>query len=97
MDVGSARPWCGETRGYGTPNADVMLGVVDPADNYVYEVHQYLDSNYSGTHPECRNEIVGVTTLRLSPNGCESITSTDTSASSALERTRLVLPRSMPC
>lgn len=52
------------SRGYGTPNADVMLGVVDPADNYVYEVHQYLDSNYSGTHPECRNETVGVTTLK---------------------------------
>jgi endoglucanase len=52
------------SRGYGTPNADVMLGVVDPAENYVYEVHQYLDSNYSGTHPECRNETVGVTTLK---------------------------------
>lgn len=52
------------SRGYGTPNADVMLGVVDPADNYVYEVHQYLDSNFSGTHPQCRNETVGVTTLK---------------------------------
>jgi endoglucanase len=52
------------SRGYGTPNADVMLGIVDPAENYVYEVHQYLDSNYSGTHPECRNETVGVTTLK---------------------------------
>jgi endoglucanase len=52
------------SRGYGTPNADIMLGVVDPVDNYVYEVHQYLDSNYSGTHPECRNETVGVTTLK---------------------------------
>jgi endoglucanase len=51
------------SRGYGTPNAEAMLGIVDPADNYVYEVHQYLDSNYSGTHPECRNETVGVTTL----------------------------------
>ncbi len=52
------------SRSYGTPNADIMLGVVDPADNYVYEVHQYLDSNYSGTHPECRNETVGVMTLK---------------------------------
>lgn len=51
------------SRGYGTPNADAMLGIVDPMENYVYEVHQYLDSNYSGTHPECRNEAVGVTTL----------------------------------
>lgn len=52
------------SRSYGTPNADVMLGVTDPADNYVYEVHQYLDSNYSGTQPQCRNETVGVTTLK---------------------------------
>lgn len=52
------------SRGYGTPNAEAMLGIVDPAENYVYEVHQYLDSNFSGTHPECRNETVGVTTLK---------------------------------
>jgi endoglucanase len=56
-----AHSWFGKS--YGTPNAAVMLGINDPADNYVYELHQYLDSNYSGTHPECRNETVGVTTL----------------------------------
>lgn len=50
---------------YGAPNSDVMLGVIDPANNYVYEVHQYLDSNYSGTHPACRSETVGVDTLQL--------------------------------
>lgn len=51
------------SKGYGTPNAAVMLGVNDPADNYVYELHQYLDSDYSGTHPECKSEKIGVTTL----------------------------------
>ena len=56
-----AHSWLG--RSYGTPNGDVMLGIVDPVENYVYEVHQYLDSNYSGTHPECRNESIGVTTI----------------------------------
>jgi endoglucanase len=56
-----AHSWFGKS--YGTPNAAVMLGVNDPADNYVYELHQYLDSNYSGTHAECKNETVGVTTL----------------------------------
>lgn len=29
-------------------NASVMAGVVDPNNNYGYEMHQYLDSNYSG-------------------------------------------------
>lgn len=52
------------SRSYGTPNAEAMLGVVDPANNYVYEVHQYLDSDYSGTHAECRSETVGVDTLK---------------------------------
>lgn len=48
---------------YGTSNATAMRNVVDPANNFVYELHQYLDSNYSGTHPQCKNETVGVTTL----------------------------------
>jgi len=26
----------------------------DPADNIACEVHQYLDPDHSGTHPECR-------------------------------------------
>jgi endoglucanase len=56
-----AHSWMG--RSYGTPNAEVMLGVADPANNYAFEVHQYLDKDYSGTHPECRNEQIGVTTL----------------------------------
>lgn len=34
-------------------NADVMVNIKDPADNYAYEVHQYLDSNFSGTHATC--------------------------------------------
>ena len=38
---------------YGTPNAEVMLGIADSLDNYAYEIHQYLDSDYSGTSPEC--------------------------------------------
>ena len=33
-----------------TDNAKVMLGFQDPADNFAYEVHQYLDSDGSGTH-----------------------------------------------
>ncbi len=52
------------SRSHGGPNATVMLGVRDPADNYVYEVHQYLDSNYSGTHPGCKSKAVGVITLK---------------------------------
>ena len=44
---------------YGTPNADVMGGVVDPGNNFVYEIHQYLDADASGTLPTCVSETIG--------------------------------------
>ncbi|MBN8955077.1 MAG: glycoside hydrolase family 5 protein [Rhizobiales bacterium] len=56
-----AHSWA--SRSYGTPNAEAMARVVDPANNFAYEVHQYLDSNYSGTKPECRSATIGVEKL----------------------------------
>ena len=38
--------------GYGT-NADTMQAVVDPADRFMFEVHQYFDSDSSGTSSTC--------------------------------------------
>lgn len=37
----------------GGANGTVMLGVEDPAGNYAYEVHQYLDDDFSGTKEIC--------------------------------------------
>lgn len=34
---------------YGSANAIVMLNITDPGNNMVYEVHQYLDGDSSGT------------------------------------------------
>jgi endoglucanase len=51
------------SRSYGTPNGDAMLGVVDPADNYAYEVHQYLDRDFSGTDPRCQSDKIGVASI----------------------------------
>ena len=34
---------------YGTANGTVMRGVVDPADNFAFDMHQYLDGDASGT------------------------------------------------
>ncbi|GAA0746582.1 glycoside hydrolase family 5 protein [Ideonella azotifigens] len=48
---------------YGTSNATVMLGVVDPADRYAYEVHQYLDSDSSGNSANCVSTTIGVERL----------------------------------
>jgi endoglucanase len=44
---------------YGSANASVMSGVVDPGNNFVYELHQYLDSDSSGTLPTCVSETIG--------------------------------------
>ena len=37
----------------------LMLNVVDSANNYAYEVHQYLDSDSSGTHTTCVSATIG--------------------------------------
>lgn len=47
----SARDWFSAS--YGSPNATVMPRTNDPRNNFVYEVHQYFDSDASGTHPAC--------------------------------------------
>jgi len=52
--------WTWTSNSYGTPNSQVMLGVKDPDNNFVFEVHQYLDSDGSGSHAECVNSTIGV-------------------------------------
>lgn len=37
----------------GGANGTVMLGIRDPADNHAYEVHQYLDTDFSGKAGAC--------------------------------------------
>jgi endoglucanase len=49
---------------YGTPNSEVMQGVVDPADHFVFEIHQYLDSDSSGTKNTCVSDTIGVERLQ---------------------------------
>lgn len=44
---------------YGTPNAKAMLGIKDPGNNFVYEVHQYLDSSSGGTTGTCVSATIG--------------------------------------
>jgi endoglucanase len=44
---------------YGTPNGTVMVDVVDPVDNFAFEIHQYVDSDSSGTHAECKSATAG--------------------------------------
>eukprot|EP00026_Physarum_polycephalum_P007009 Phypoly_transcript_07062.p1 GENE.Phypoly_transcript_07062~~Phypoly_transcript_07062.p1 ORF type:complete len:522 (+),score=69.42 Phypoly_transcript_07062:45-1610(+) len=45
---------------WGDENAPVMISITDPINNFVFEVHQYLDIDGSGTHPTCVNSTIGV-------------------------------------
>ena len=49
--------------GYGTPNSTVMKKIVDSENNYAFEVHQYLDSDSSGTSDQCVSEDIGAQRL----------------------------------
>lgn len=45
-------------------NSKVMPGVVDPENNFVFEVHQYMDEDFSGTHETCPRAEQALTGLR---------------------------------
>jgi len=49
--------WTGA--GSWTTTNTAMLGVVDSANNYAYEVHLYLDSDSSGSHTTCVSATIG--------------------------------------
>jgi endoglucanase len=49
---------------YGTPNGQAMLGVVDPANNYAFEVHEYMDEDTSGTNEACVSRTIGSERLK---------------------------------
>ncbi|WP_264582958.1 glycoside hydrolase family 5 protein [Rhodoblastus acidophilus] len=44
-------------------NGDAMAGLVDPADNFLFEPHQYFDADSSGTTPSCEGPNIGATRL----------------------------------
>jgi endoglucanase len=48
---------------YGTSNGQVMSGVVDPGNRFVFELHQYLDSDSSGSGSACVSETIGAERL----------------------------------
>lgn len=49
---------------YGPSNASVMTGVVDPSNNFAFEVHQYADSDFSGKADNCSHINDAVSALK---------------------------------
>ena len=48
---------------YGTANSIAMLSIKDSANNIMFEAHQYLDSNSSGTSDVCVSPTIGAERL----------------------------------
>jgi endoglucanase len=57
--------WTWGSNFYGTPNATAMLNVVDPGNNFAFDVHQYLDSDGSGSHSTIANNDPTIGAQRL--------------------------------
>jgi endoglucanase len=57
-----AHSWTAALRG--SSNADAFANFRDPANNIAFEVHQYFDSDYSGTKTTCRGSTVGPSTMQ---------------------------------
>ena len=55
---------------YGGANGTWMLKVKDPLNHYVFEVHQYLDADSSGSHPEVVSPTIGSERLRAFTRWC---------------------------
>jgi endoglucanase len=55
--------WTNSDISCGAANSVAMLGIVDSANNYVFEVHQYLDSDGSGTKTSIVSATVGMERL----------------------------------
>ncbi|KAF2434755.1 endo-beta-1,4-glucanase [Tothia fuscella] len=48
----------------GSQNGATMGSLTDPSNKIVYQMHQYLDKDYSGTHQDCVSETYGVEHLK---------------------------------
>jgi len=62
--------WTWTSNSYGTPNSVAMLSINDPLNNFIYEVHQYLDDNGSGTSATCVSSTIGSQRLQAFTNWC---------------------------
>ena len=56
--------WTGAHSWLSSGNGDTMLGVVDPQKHFIFEVHQYLDHDNSGSHSEVVSATIGSERLR---------------------------------
>ncbi|KAL2145908.1 hypothetical protein VTI28DRAFT_5990 [Corynascus sepedonium] len=51
--------WSGAWTWVSSGNGESLLNLSDPEDKIIYEMHQYLDEDGSGTHEECVSGTIG--------------------------------------
>lgn len=56
--------WSGAWTWVSSGNGDSLVGLTDPQNRIVYEMHQYLDSDGSGTNPTCVSATIGAERLK---------------------------------
>jgi endoglucanase len=64
--------WSGAHSWVGSDNGEVMLRVQDPQNNFLFDVHQYLDSDSSGSKPTVESATVGVERLKSFVDWCRT-------------------------
>lgn len=55
--------WTTATDSAGLTNGGTMGNLTDPSDKILYQMHQYLDDNYSGTSTTCQSSTIFQTSL----------------------------------
>lgn len=60
--------WTGAWTWVSSGNGANLLNLKDPQDKLVYEMHQYLDSDGSGTNANCVSSTIGVERIRDATN-----------------------------
>lgn len=51
--------WSGAWTWISSGNGDALVDLTDPSNKIIYEMHQYLDSDGSGTSPTCVSSTIG--------------------------------------
>lgn len=66
--------WTGAHSWVSSGNGTAMLNIVDPGNNFAFDMHQYLDSDRSGSHDTIANDDVnrGVSELTAATNWLKS-------------------------
>jgi len=68
----SGTSWTGAWTWESSGNSAVMANIKDPNNNWAVQMHQYLDSDGSGTSPTCVSSTIGAERVKAATAWCKS-------------------------